>query len=187
MFNKEIDNFLKEFYRIRIQGGKTYDDYFINKSGTILNCKRSTPRIMKPTKKQNGYYQIGLRDKNGDRKHYHIHRLVASTFIKNKGGKKYVNHIDGDKSNNNINNLEWVTQSENTIHAYENDLINGVLKPCKLYYKDKFVKEFDRKTNLQKYLSDKINLSKDHIRKCLNGNRNISKNSKLYGYKIQEI
>jgi len=54
---------------------------------------------------------------NRKKKNMYIHRLVAEAFIDNPENKKFVNHIDYNKSNNNIDNLEWVTASENMIHS----------------------------------------------------------------------
>lgn len=56
--------------------------------------------------------------KNGVSRAYTVHRLVAMAFIPNPEHKPQVNHIDGDKSNNNLDNLEWATESENQIHRY---------------------------------------------------------------------
>ena len=56
-----------------------------------------------------------------------VHRLVAETFIPNKLNKQEVNHIDGNKANNNVNNLEWVTSSENKNHACRTGLNNRSL------------------------------------------------------------
>ena len=65
---------------------------------------------------QGGYKLVGIR-KNGVHHNYLVHRLVAKAFVENPRGLDIVNHIDGDKSNNNYTNLEWVTCSENTRHA----------------------------------------------------------------------
>lgn len=62
---------------------------------------------------------------------YYVHRLVAQVFIENKDNKPCVNHIDGNKSNNNINNLEWVTYSENNRHAYRTGLKKPITKSKK--------------------------------------------------------
>lgn len=55
---------------------------------------------------------------NGEKKNVHIHRLVAETFIPNPDNKQYVNHINGDRQDNRVENLEWCTCSENTTHKY---------------------------------------------------------------------
>lgn len=76
--------------------------------------------IMKLTKDRNGYMCINLNIKNSRKRKFKlIHRLVAIHFLNNFGNKKEVNHIDGIKSNNNVNNLEWCTRSENQLHAFK--------------------------------------------------------------------
>lgn len=74
-------------------------------------------RILKQSNTTTGYKKVEL-VKNGQKKSLRVHRLVAQAFIPNPENKPEVNHIDGNKTNNFVSNLEWVTSSENTTHAY---------------------------------------------------------------------
>lgn len=71
---------------------------------------------------KNGYLNCSVRTRNRKNKILTVHREVAKAFIHNDKNKCCVNHIDGDKLNNNVKNLEWVTHSENNIHSYKNKL-----------------------------------------------------------------
>ncbi|MFP7199698.1 NUMOD4 motif-containing HNH endonuclease [Lysinibacillus halotolerans] len=73
-----------------------------------------------------------VRLKSGENKIYLVHRLVAEAFIPNPDALPQVNHIDGNPSNNNVDNLEWVTCKENAIHAYQNGLMKTVRKVAKI-------------------------------------------------------
>ena len=90
------------------------------KSLTFINkqCKKKREKILKSYINNRGYKIIKL-TKNKTKKAFFIHRLVAENFIDNLENKKEVNHIDGNKLNNNVKNLEWCTRSENMHHAYE--------------------------------------------------------------------
>lgn len=72
----------------------------------------------KPKRTKDGYLETTLM-KNSKPKYVRTHRLVATAFCDNPHNKKEVNHIDGNKRNNRADNLEWVTSSENQIHAYK--------------------------------------------------------------------
>jgi hypothetical protein len=74
-------------------------------------------KILKP--KGDRYYELCL-TKQGKLKKVYIHRLVAQAFIPNPNNKAEVNHMDGNKVNNHISNLEWCTSKENKKHAWEN-------------------------------------------------------------------
>lgn len=69
-----------------------------------------------PARSSNGYVSVMLYDKEGHRR-YSVHRLVANAFIPNPENKPQVNHINGDKQDNRVNNLEWATTSENIVHS----------------------------------------------------------------------
>ena len=89
--------------------------YSVSRNGEVRNDR--TGRIITPSRLKNGYLMARLWV---DYKVYYrlVHRLVAISFVENPFGKSDVNHIDGDKANNNAINLEWVTKSENQLHRY---------------------------------------------------------------------
>lgn len=74
-------------------------------------------KILKQANGTNGYKQVTL-SKDCNQLICRVHRLVAEAFIPRQDGKDYVNHINGDKTDNRVENLEWVTRSENALHAY---------------------------------------------------------------------
>jgi hypothetical protein len=92
--------------------------YKINDIGDVYSVR--TKKILKP-KKCSGYLMVCL-SVNNKKDQQLVHRLVAQTFIDNPDNKKTVNHIDGNKMNNSLSNLEWSTQSENSKHAFRNGL-----------------------------------------------------------------
>lgn len=110
-----------------------YDNYMVSTWGKVYVLKHIwgetksidgtreglIPELVKVELKQHetkkGYMRVDLY-KDGFRKHYKVHRLVAQAFIKNPDGKSQVNHKDGNKKNNSVTNLEWVTDAENKEH-----------------------------------------------------------------------
>lgn len=89
------------------------------------NNRKRKSQIIKQWYDKDGYCRVSLRF-NKKKKNYQIHRLVAMAFIENLENKPQVNHKDGNKKNNNVSNLEWMTNSENQQHAYETGLRKGV-------------------------------------------------------------
>lgn len=95
-----------------------HEDYEILEKGVVVSYKNKNSRILKSSPNTKGYLFVDL-----DGKPCYIHRLVAIQFIENKNKYTVVNHIDGNKQNNNVNNLEWVTQKMNVEHAHRTGLI----------------------------------------------------------------
>ncbi len=89
--------------------------YEVSSKGVVRRVIDKT--LKKPSIGNHGYYQVTLYHE-GKKKDFLLHRLVASLFIPNPDRKRTVNHIDGDKLNNYLGNLEWSTYSENHKHAY---------------------------------------------------------------------
>ena len=89
-----------------------------------------------------GYRSVKLTSENSKQQRFYVHRLVAEHFIPNEDKKKtFVNHIDGNKLNNNVNNLEWVSPRENNLHYYKK--IRDESKKKKQFQKSIPVIQFD--------------------------------------------
>lgn len=98
---------------------KITTDYSVSDNGEVR--KDTTNRLMK-LQIQQGYSHVTIQI-NRKPKRFRVHRLVAEAFIPNPDGKPYVNHIDGNRQNNSVTNLEWVTPAENTRHAVDTGLM----------------------------------------------------------------
>jgi hypothetical protein len=92
---------------------KSYDNYSVSNFGNVRND--TTNRILKPGINSRGYCYVNLCN-NNKKQNMTIHRLIALAFIPNPDNKKCIDHIDNSKINNNINNLRWVTYSENNMN-----------------------------------------------------------------------
>ena len=144
--------------------------YSVSSHGRIKNSE--TGRILKINPNSRGYYQVGFTLHNK----YHpktVHRLVALAFIPNPGNKPQVNHKDGIKKHNESDNLEWVTNSENQIHAYDNGLSSnlGETHPKAVFTEhDVLVIRYDyiHSKNSHRKLGKKYGVSASAIRDIVN-------------------
>lgn len=128
------------------------EKYYISSKGYLKNIQ--TDKILKMTNKYGDYFSVVLY-LNEKRKSTRIHRLVAEAFIPNPDNKPQVNHIDGNKQNNCVENLEWVTAKQNLEHAYNNNLSNKF-----------FLKELNEKRIKSGYYGTQEHLKNRKNKKC---------------------
>ena len=146
--------------------------YKISNTGRVFSSNRYYgSRILKTRLSQFGYPYVVL-CVNQNRKTIVVHRLVALAFLDKPKDKNNVNHIDGDKTNNKVENLEWCNASENQLHAVRtglrkklsgSDATNVKLSVEEVIY---IRKNFKLKT--KKYLSEKFNITVSNIYKIYN-------------------
>lgn len=111
---------------------KGYEGYYeVSSYGKV----KSKNKILKPFFNGKGYLYVNL-CKDGKRETISIHRLIGIMFIPNPDNKPQINHIDGIKINNFVNNLEWTTNGENVKHAYSNNLMKSLGIPIIQYDKE---------------------------------------------------
>lgn len=140
---------------------KSLDKQIIRSNGYKQTFKS---RLLKPALSNNNYLTVALCN-NGKQKTHTVHRLVAETFIENKNNYKCINHIDENKQNNRVDNLEWCTYKYNNCY---NDKAKNTRKRIYQYSKDnKFIKEWDGIINIQK----ELNISRNCITRVCKGKR----------------
>lgn len=185
---KEIWKDVKEYeglYQISNLGNvKSLDRYIINKN----RDKQYFPGKYLSQGIGDNYLKVTL-SKNNKQRTFRIHILVARAFIPNPENKPEVNHIDGNKKNNKVNNLEWNTRSENELHAYKNGLAKpsnkqkqAVAKYAKENYSKKVVQyslngEFIKEWNSMHDVWRELGIRPSYICRCCKGLRN-----QTYGY-----
>ncbi|HJZ23679.1 MAG TPA: NUMOD4 domain-containing protein [Candidatus Babeliales bacterium] len=116
-----------------------------------------------------GYVRVNLR-KNNKLKTHHVHRLVALSFIPNPNNKYQINHINGIKIDNKVENLEWCTNEENRIHAISNNLIKkGELLPQSKLKNNDIMKifEFRNQGKTQREIAMLFNIGQQTVSRIL--------------------
>lgn len=106
-----------------LEGYEFDDRYYGDRYGNVISVKSIdgnliTGTLMSPYINRDHYVEFVLLDKNKKLKHINAQRIVAGLYIPRVAGKLYVNHKDGNRQNNNVNNLEWVNHSENITHSW---------------------------------------------------------------------
>ena len=150
--------------------------YKVSNFGRVKSLKYGKERILKPVKNGCGYIFVNL-CKNREMNHYFVHRLVAKSFISNPQNLPEVNHLDENKENNRVENLEWCDHKYNINFGTHNKRsgekrTNGKLSKTVLQYSKggEFVKEWKSAMDIQR------NFGYNHsfISACCRGERNLA-------------
>ena len=152
----------------------TNGDYQVSTLGRVKSRKWGDWKILNPHTENNGYKGLKMRFNNQDkRKTVLVHWLVADAFLVKPEGKYEINHIDSDRTNNKVENLEYVTSSGNTEHAVRNKRLipwNNPRKPIiAINLETKEELEFDSISKAEIYFDSR------HITDVLKGKRNMVK------------
>lgn len=144
-----------------------FDRYYIDTDGNIYDTKYNDRKICQWVDNV-GYYQCNLYK---DKKRYfkRVHRLVAETFIDNPQNLPEVNHKDGNKLNNNIINLEWATNSDNTQHGYDNNLYRFKTRSYPVNVYDKITGKFITTYPSIRSMCADLGLNRKTVTMILNG------------------
>ena len=156
--------------------------YQVSNYGRVKSLEKNAGRSFRKSKILNlnldtskyGFYVLSC---NSKIKHFTAHRLVAKTYILNKEDKPQINHIDGNKLNNNIYNLEWCTDKENKEHGWKNKIYKYCEKRYKKIYQYDLNKNLLKEWNSVKEICEKTNYNKVVIYKCI---KRVQKTA--YGY-----
>ena len=150
-----------------------FEDYQISNFGRVKSFKRNREKILKNRINNHGYSHVYLAGNNSNKK---VHQLVAIAFLEYKlsDSKLIINHIDGNKLNNNVNNLEWCTYSHNLKHAYKlglNIRAKGSKHPLSKITENDVFKIFELKEKgfSKKEISNLFPISYSTVCRILNG------------------
>lgn len=127
-----------------------------------------------------GYYQSAFRE-DGKKHYVRLHRLIAKAFIPNPNGYPQVNHIDGNKLNNDVSNLEWTTNSQNTKHGYDNNLYHSKKRNHQITAMDKNSGEYREFRSIRE-CAEELNLNRKTITAIL---KNEKENNYSYDFKYK--
>lgn len=163
------------YYQVSNFGNIRSVDRVIYSDKLHIGTKRELKsKMLKPYVNSHGYLALTL-TKNSNEKSVRVHRLVAEAFIKNPNNYDQINHIDGNKTNNKVENLEWCNNQHNVNHAYKNGLTKHYTRSIKQYdLKGNYIQTFESIAKA----CEEVNGNRANITKCAKGYINSA-----YGYK----
>lgn len=145
--------------------------YMVDTEGNVFRVTKKGLKLLKKNKTEKGYLYVDL-TKFGERKHKKIHRLVLEAFLPNENSDNLtVNHKDEDKTNNSLENLEWMTAKENVVYSQAHPVVQ-------LDKNDNLVAVYESINDAAR----QVNGSTGRICDCIRGERKTHKNSKWILY-----
>ena len=144
-----------------------FENYIICTDGTVHNKKGHN---ISRWKDNVGYLQVKL-SKEGKWYYKRVHRLVAEAFIPNPNNLKQVNHIDGDKTNNEVSNLEWIDNKNNTQHGYDNNLYHSKHRNIKIEVYDKITHQLINTYKSIRETANELNINRKTLSRILFDNK----------------
>ncbi len=154
---------VRRTYRMEWKTLQDFPNYEITTTGLVRN--KSNGYIKKPTERPDGYLMINL----GHNTLRYVHRLMGDTYLENPDGKRTINHKNGNKQDNRLENLEWMTHGENNKHAYDtglNNPVNHLPKSSKSVQAMNVITGEVREFQSQRQASRELGLSQTGVRQC---------------------
>lgn len=156
---------------------KEYKEFLVDDNLNIYS--KRTKMKLTPHKGSNGYVQVMCRDKNGKHIHERVHVIYANCFIDNPYNHKYVNHIDCNKQNNDLENLEWCSNRFNVLYCWRTG--NRTHKNnTHIKITDTDGEEYEFKSI--RMAAKEFNLDRHKVSRILKGELN-----NIYNYKIEYV
>ena len=155
-----------------ITGYNNYPVYQVSTLGRVISFTRSGSRVLKPFQKH-GYLYVHLY-RDGKRKNFRVHRLVAEAFILNPDNLPEVNHKDEDKTNNCVENLEWTTPKGNANYGDRNRAISAKVKKAVVRMDSRTGKDLEVYDSVTEAASQIGGANAAHISECCKGRRKTS-------------
>jgi len=158
--SRKIEKLFNDTFPELVKGKilSSYKDYRILENGDIYSMYQCS--VIKPAETKDGYLQISIKNNDGKYKTELVHRLVAKAYIgepSNSEERITVNHKDGNKKNNAVENLEFITHSKNLYHAVETGLYKTKMRKCLVSQNNIDWIEFKSFEDARKYIENKTN------------------------------
>ncbi len=162
---RKVSMIVDQVFGVQFDGVVVKDcpDYLVSKEGVVYST--ITSKELTNVIAANGYYVVNLKTPDGKKKVINVHRLVAETFLTGHFEGAHVNHKDGNKLNNSLDNLEWCTNQENRDHAWETGLMDSKLRKCKISLNNSDWMYFNSLKEARMYIEETVGCDMSNVSK----------------------